>query len=899
MAEDVIGIRLGVTDAGTPVIQKFVGEVKKSGQEMAGKVAQGARTLESRLAALVKNGFDRAYKKAGDFDQRLNKLDSSFTSGIKKVGAFAGAIAGISFGAATITAGLSALSSFEDELANVSTLIKGDATEAVAKLRQEIIALPPELGTTTELTKGLYNALSAGVEPARAVAFVGDAAKLAKAGLTSMDTATNILTASMDAFGFSAGEAGHVSDVLFTAVRLGKTTMDQLGSSISTVFPLAKTLGVSFEDTTAIVTTLTKTFPTTSEAVTGLKGAFDSMIQNADKFREAGVDILGILKKDGIIGALDALKNITGGNIEEIAKFITSMEGQTAILSLMGSQYGTLKTNMEEFTKTAGATTEAHEKNQQRFKAAMETFTNAIERLVQTHGPGLLAFLTKVAHVLTENLPAAVGAFKATWADLNTFFNKTVSFMAGALASYIGIYEKAARFLGLEGIANKLKQAEDAIRGVQQGFGELADEWSDKKGKIMTGAEEVKTSVEGIGKATGKTAEQVRSDAPKMQEELNKLADSSDNWRSRLELVNGVWVQTGGTIKDTSALTEASGKKMEEALDAVGKKGKEVANSLKSDMGDAADDMAERMTETSKIIQQHFDAIAARNKRIDDELAAKKKEEIDRATKQAEADKAKGDGLFGDSQWGSWGTTRWATDRAGLEKQLKDAYAMKANARDYIGTRGLREHQRAEADKMIAAIREKLEPFMTEADRNKSQLDIIFNRPSTQYLKEQQRLENEARNQQLAQATSGRSRQSALSAGGGFTGGGSSLVMGGYKTEAYGDLGMAGGYMSPNIEQGLYGIRRESNAAGVMRTQGGMVLRPGDGEMLLSRDMAESLRQIARQTTSPGGGNVNMGGLKIEVNLNGLDPRTLDARKLAYALAPEIRELIRRKEITV
>lgn len=890
MAEDVIGIRLGVTDAGTPVIQKFVGEVKKSGQEMAGKAAQGARTLEGRLGTLVKNGFDRAYKKAGDFDARLNKLDSSFSSGIKKVGAFAGAIAGISFGAATITAGLNALSSFEDELANVSTLIKGDATAAIASLREQIIALPPSLGTTTELTKGLYNALSAGVEPAKAVQFVGDAARMAKAGLTSMDTATNVLTASMDAFGFSAEQAGHVSDVLFTAVRLGKTTMDQLGSSISTVFPLAKTLGVSFEDTTAIVTTLTKVFPSTSEAVTGVKGAFDSMIQNADKFRDAGIDILKILKEDGIVGALDALKKATGGNIEEIAKLITSMEGQTAVLGLMDAQYDTLRDNLKEFGKTAGATTEAFEKQQKTFTAAWANFTNALERLVQQYGPPVLAFFTQVTDALTAAIPAAIAAFKATWSDLNRTFTSTIGYMAEKIAKFYDILGK------IPGLGPYYQQTARSLRDLAKGFGELTVEWETSKNTIMAGADGVAEKVDGIGKAAGKTAEQVRQAGPQMQEELNKLADASDNFRNRLELVNGVWVQTGGTIKDTSALTEASGKKMETALDAVGKKGKEVAGSLKSDFAGATDEMAKRMAETSKVIQEHFDAIAARNKRIDDELAAKKKQEM---TEQEKRDEAKKNMLDGFSKFFSK-QEAWASDREGLEKQYKDAQRQFAEARDIPGeTRGMREHQQREAKKAMAIIEEKLKAFETEADRNKTRRDFLFNRPSTQYLKEQQRLENEARNQQLAQATAGRSRSTALSAGGGFTGGGDSLVMGGYKDDAYSGFGVAGGRRTTTIDQGLYGIRRESNAAGVMRTHGGMVLRPGDGEMLLSKDMAESLRQIARQTASPSAGNVNMGGLKIEVNLNGLDPRTLDARQLAYALAPEIRELVRRKEIAV
>src|SRR3990167_8889407 len=123
-----------------------------------------------------------------------------------------------------IVAGIGAIikvySDFERELANVSTLVDTNKV-SMERLKKEIMALPRNLGSATEQTKALYQALSAGIKTAEGVAFVGKAALFAKAGLTSTTIAVDVLTTILNAYEMEASEAARISDILFTTIKYG------------------------------------------------------------------------------------------------------------------------------------------------------------------------------------------------------------------------------------------------------------------------------------------------------------------------------------------------------------------------------------------------------------------------------------------------------------------------------------------------------------------------------------------------------------------------------------------------------------------------------------------------------------------------------------------------------
>ncbi|KKM74961.1 hypothetical protein LCGC14_1395000, partial [marine sediment metagenome] len=150
---------------------------------------------------------------------------------------------------------------FGKQFANVATLINTQTPVGVKQLKilkQQIFELRPELGSATELTKGLYQALSAGAAPAGAVRLVGEAALFAKAGLTDTLTAVDLMTTILNAYGKSAEEAAAVSSTLFKTIELGKTTGQELAGALGRVIPVAASLNVSLPELNSALATMTK-----------------------------------------------------------------------------------------------------------------------------------------------------------------------------------------------------------------------------------------------------------------------------------------------------------------------------------------------------------------------------------------------------------------------------------------------------------------------------------------------------------------------------------------------------------------------------------------------------------------------------------------------------------------
>ena len=110
-----------------------------------------------------------------------------------------------------------------------------------------------------------------------------------------------------------------MSDILFTTVRLGKTTIRELAASIGTAAGMAASAGISFGDFNAMVATMTLSNPRTPRVMTQIR----AMINNILNPREHALVIAKRLKFDfSIEGIEDA-----GGFTRWMDDFIKKTEG--------------------------------------------------------------------------------------------------------------------------------------------------------------------------------------------------------------------------------------------------------------------------------------------------------------------------------------------------------------------------------------------------------------------------------------------------------------------------------------------------------------------------------------------------------------------------------------------
>ncbi|MEO2070788.1 MAG: phage tail tape measure protein [Zunongwangia sp.] len=234
-----------------------------------------------------------------------------------------------------------------------------------------------------KLAKAYYQIVSAGYDGAEGLKLLEASTKAATAGVTSTEVAADGLTTVLNAFKLEAEDAEKVSDILFTTVRLGKTTIDELSHSLSEVAPLAASSGYNFEEVAAAIATLTKQGVPTSQAMTQIRAAI-----------EATNEVLGdgAAQSMTLQNAFQAIYKEASGSQNKLKELTGRVEAMSAILAVSGENAEGAQKDLAEYAKAAGATTIANQRmlssdqNQwailnNRIKATTEEVGNAIVQI--------------------------------------------------------------------------------------------------------------------------------------------------------------------------------------------------------------------------------------------------------------------------------------------------------------------------------------------------------------------------------------------------------------------------------------------------------------------------------------------------------------------------------------
>ena len=386
---------------------------------------------------------------------------------------FAGTIGTITALGAAIYAGPVKKSiEFENQMANVSTLLDGDIpaiSARVAELRKDIINLSNATGVGTDnLTDGLYQVISAFGDSAESAKLLEIASKAAKAGGATTADSINLLSAVTKGYGDISAEAQQkAADLAFQTVKLGQTSFPELASSMGKVIPLASTLSVKQEDLFGAMSTLTGVTGETAEVATQLKATMQGFLSPSTNMTKS-LEKLGyatgkdLLESKGLQGALDLLKESVGGNELEFAKLFSSVEAQTAVLSLAGEQADNFRNKTTQMYEAGGAAQSAFEKATNTTAAKIERAKTALSNL------GLVLADTFLPHVSTaaEKLSALITNFSA-WAQENPKLLSTLVKVGGAVLGLKAAGQAAKiGFLELNGARLTIQKGFEGIRTI-------------------------------------------------------------------------------------------------------------------------------------------------------------------------------------------------------------------------------------------------------------------------------------------------------------------------------------------------------------------------------------------------------------------------------------------------
>ena len=375
MAEQLTRVRLDVQGD-----REFRGAFSSSQ-----KAANDAFERINKGSDKTRKSLERTDASARLVSKGMKTLNTGVLTFTRNVAGLASGVVGFQALASAIGNAVGAALDFDDAYTTVLTLV--DETEpAVRGLRQELLELPPVLGSGAELAEALYQTLSAGVEPAESVRFVGEAAEFAVAGLTSAEKAVDVLSTIINAYGLEAEDAADISDILFTTIRLGKTDADQLASSLGSVIPTASLLGVEIDNLGAVLATLTAGGFSTDAAVTGINRTFETFLKRASDFEDAGIDILGLLGQNNLLGAFQAIEEATEGDATAIRELTKDSLAFRTTAALMGTQLESLEQNVTEMADSLGAGDAALEARLSSARLRMQEFGNAMNRVIERSG---------------------------------------------------------------------------------------------------------------------------------------------------------------------------------------------------------------------------------------------------------------------------------------------------------------------------------------------------------------------------------------------------------------------------------------------------------------------------------------------------------------------------------
>ncbi len=276
---------------------------------------------------------------------------------------------------------------YETSLAKVGT-IADLGKLSIQQLGDQITATSNSMGiAATDIAEATYQAISAGQDTANAVAFAGQAAKLAAAGFTSTTSAVDILTTALNAYGLSADQADHVSDVLLTTQNLGKTSVDELSSSMGRVIPLAAAYNVSVENLSSGLAVMTANGIATAEATTYTKSMLNELGDTGSTVgkilqAETGKSFAQLNAEGKSLGdVLQILYDNVDGDSTAFAGLWSSVEAGTGALSLASGGADKFNGVLAQMVDSAGATDTAYQTMTDTFQHSMESLQTTAENL--------------------------------------------------------------------------------------------------------------------------------------------------------------------------------------------------------------------------------------------------------------------------------------------------------------------------------------------------------------------------------------------------------------------------------------------------------------------------------------------------------------------------------------
>ncbi|WP_319508873.1 phage tail tape measure protein [uncultured Methanolobus sp.] len=486
----------------------------------------------------IKKAFDEVSSQAGQMGKKFQETGKQMTSAGKTLSTYVTApilgLGAVAFHTA---------SSFDDSMRKVKAI-----SQATGEEFKQMTDLARELGRTTrfsasEAAEGMQYLAMAGFSTSEVMESIDDMLSLAATGAIDLGTAADIASNVLTGFNLEATEAGRVADVLAKAFASSNTDITQLGQAMSYVAPLASAMGISMEETAAIIGKMSDAGVQGSRAGTALRGALT-------RLADPTTEVSGVLEKyqltladvdpttQSFTDIISRLSNVGLSTADAMALFGQEAgPGMVALLSV-GSDAIYDQTRLLE--NSAGAAAKMAEEVEGGPGGAIRELKSALQDVMITFGDviaeGLMPLVDAFTGVLNlvSGIPKPILKVIVALAAIAAAIGP-ILIVAGSAIAAIGTI---TTFLGSAGLAGALSSVAAIITGpVGIAIAALAlgailiwKSW-DKVSPVVTDTlENIRTAVEPL--------------IPIVQDFVSNAMNRISDW----------WTENGGTIISSVAV---------------------------------------------------------------------------------------------------------------------------------------------------------------------------------------------------------------------------------------------------------------------------------------------------------------------------------------------------------
>lgn len=375
---------------------------------------------------------------------------------------------------AVLIAGVKTYATFSKEMAFVSTMVD-DTKKHMGDFTKGIRELSVEFGeSTANLSRGLYDILSAGLSAEKALDVLTITTMAAKAGMADAAESTKAIIAVLNSYSLGAEHAEYVADRLFATVRYGVTTFAELSSHIGLVAASAAQMGVTINELGTALAVITRGGIETSAAVIALQNVLKAFstptgagAEFAKRLKEAGLGIDMTIKGLKKYGFINLMKKIGKLPTEHIVRLFPQIRGQRGAMAIKAGM-ANIDAILLAHKRAGGLMREAYAKVEKSFGMLVDRAKQAGALVLSYLGEVIAGGLAKVA-VNVGDIALGFGVWAKANKELIISTGKFVVEL-GKLAIALWAVGKAIAFIGIMSRAVMAATAKGGLAGLLKGM---------------------------------------------------------------------------------------------------------------------------------------------------------------------------------------------------------------------------------------------------------------------------------------------------------------------------------------------------------------------------------------------------------------------------------------------